>query len=113
MADPLHSLALTVEHHDDQYWWLLLELNAEDDSFGTLVESAVAFPTYADALRAGCAALVLDPSVVLVDGRPVKPFQGWRYLDRDEAPRDILEAEGSEPALPPALRLALVELCLL
>ena len=27
-----------------------------------------------------CAALVLDPELVLVEARPMKPFQGWRYL---------------------------------
>ncbi len=60
MADQLHPLALTVEHHDDQYWWALVELDSEEERFATLVESAVAFATYADALRAGCAAMILE-----------------------------------------------------
>jgi hypothetical protein len=64
-----------------------------------------------------CAALILDPAVVPVELRPVKPFQGWRYLNRNEAPadlgRDLGRGDGSNPAMPPGLRLALTELCLL
>ncbi|MBS0561080.1 MAG: DUF1489 domain-containing protein [Proteobacteria bacterium] len=62
-----------------------------------------------------CAGLVLDPDLVPVAARPTKPFQGWRYLSPEAAPRDLAalpEAEG-EAALPPALRAALRELCLL
>ncbi|HTH99971.1 MAG TPA: DUF1489 domain-containing protein [Acidisoma sp.] len=60
-----------------------------------------------------CAALVLDSTLVLVEPRPTKPFQGWRYLKAEEAPADL--AEGSEGGgdLPSGLRLALRELCLL
>jgi hypothetical protein len=60
-----------------------------------------------------CVALGLDPRLVLGDGRAVRPFQGWRYLDADAAPRDLLEGGGSNGQLPAALRLALTELCLL
>jgi hypothetical protein len=60
-----------------------------------------------------CVALMLDPAIVPVDGRPVRPFQGWRYLNPDAAPPDIPEGAGSEAQLPAALRLALAELCLL
>ena len=38
--------------------------------------------------------------IVLVDGRAVRPFQGWRYLDRDAAPRDILEGTDTGAQLP-------------
>jgi hypothetical protein len=60
-----------------------------------------------------CVALVLDPSIVLVEPRPVRPFQGWRYLNLDAAPPDTLERSGSHAQMPTALRLALAELCLL
>ena len=62
-----------------------------------------------------CAGLVLCPALVPVEGRPVKAFQGWRYLLRDAAPADIgpdgplLGADG----LPDGLRLELRMLCLL
>jgi hypothetical protein len=60
-----------------------------------------------------CVALILDPLVVPVLGRPVRPFQGWRYLNPEAAPPDIIEGSRSDTQLPVALRLALVELCLL
>jgi hypothetical protein len=60
-----------------------------------------------------CVALILDPIVVPVDIRPVKPFQGWRYLNRNEAPADLGRGDDSDPGMPPGLRLALAELCLL
>ncbi|MCS6890496.1 MAG: DUF1489 domain-containing protein [Rhodovarius sp.] len=63
-----------------------------------------------------CAALVLDPLLVPVAARPVKPFQGWRYLAAADAPPDLapepVAARGVE-ALPEALRRELRALCLL
>jgi hypothetical protein len=63
-----------------------------------------------------CAALVLDPTLVPVEARPMKPFQGWRYLKPDEAPPDVAQdrpaARGID-RLPPKLRRDLAELCLI
>ena len=62
-----------------------------------------------------CTGLVLDPALVPVCARLVKPFQGWRYLAPNDAPADLTaspEAKG-ESRLPPALRRDLRELCLL
>jgi hypothetical protein len=59
-----------------------------------------------------CAALMLDPALVGVVGRPVKAFQGWRYLAPEAAPPD-LAAGAEDGALPPALAQILRELCLL
>jgi hypothetical protein len=63
-----------------------------------------------------CAALLLDPTLVAVEARQMKPFQGWRYLKPDEAPADVNQARpptrGLE-ALPPKLRRDLAELCLI
>ncbi len=33
--------------------------------------------------------LVLEPKLVLVEPRPFRAFQGWRYLDPKDAPRDL------------------------
>jgi hypothetical protein len=34
-------------------------------------------------------AIELDPSHTLLDPRPQKPFQGWRYLKPEESPPDV------------------------
>ena len=34
-------------------------------------------------------ALVYDPELITVEPRPRRPFQGWRYLDPADAPRDM------------------------
>ena len=52
-----------------------------------------------------CAGLVLDPVLVPVEARPVKAFQGWRYLDAASAPPDVAamrEAPGAQ-AMPEAM----------
>lgn len=58
-----------------------------------------------------CTDLILDPKLIPVRGRPVKPFQGWRYLPAHEAPDDL--PRGEEAALPENLRRELATLCLL
>jgi hypothetical protein len=62
-----------------------------------------------------CAALVLDPELVPLEGRPTKAFQGWRYLRADDAPADLRQSGDAEgiDMLPPALRRELRALCLL
>ncbi|MFG1349339.1 DUF1489 family protein [Xanthobacter autotrophicus] len=56
--------------------------------------------------------LVLDQKVVPVEPRPSRPFQGWRYLKANEAPRDLACAEaGTE--LPEGLARELRDLGLL
>ena len=62
-----------------------------------------------------CAALLLDPQLVPVTGRPTKPFQGWRYLEEAAAPPDLADmaaAEGAD-ALPEDMRRALQALGLI
>jgi hypothetical protein len=62
-----------------------------------------------------CAALLFDPRLVAVAGRPTRAFQGWRYLDAAAAPPDLTAtaAAAGEEELPPALRRELRALCLL
>lgn len=60
-------------------------------------------------------ALILDPELVAVETRRMKPFQGWRYLPVADAPADLgqgTQANGAED-LPEALRRELQLLCLL
>jgi hypothetical protein len=62
-----------------------------------------------------CAGLVLDPALVPLVGRPTKPFQGWRYLQPEDAPADlpIRGPVAGVDTLPLGLRRELQALCLL
>lgn len=56
-------------------------------------------------------AIILDPELIAVAARPHRPFQGWRYLEPEQAPPDVREAEwatGDEP--PPGMLAELREL---
>lgn len=56
-------------------------------------------------------ALVLDPKLVPVLRRHHRPFQGWRYLKDEDAPRDL--SAGEADGLPDALRAELASLGLI
>jgi hypothetical protein len=60
-----------------------------------------------------CTGLVLDPTLIQVEGRPVKAFQGWRYLEDADAPPDLGASEMLPDTMPPALRNELRSLCLI
>ncbi len=55
-------------------------------------------------------ALVLDVAVIRTEAAPRRPFQGWRYLDPRESPRDLPVGRAREEALPAALAQALAEI---
>jgi hypothetical protein len=56
---------------------------------------------------------VLEPKVVLVESRPWRAFQGWRYLEAKDAPRDLDKAAPGARDMPEAMRRELRELGLL
>lgn len=59
-----------------------------------------------------CAAIMLGAALVAVEPRPVRAFQGWRYLRAEEAPADLRpDSPGAD--LPAALARDLRALCLL
>ncbi len=60
-----------------------------------------------------CTDLVLDPVLVPVQGRFMKPFQGWRYLAAKDAPADCLGSESAAEELPEEMRRDLAALCLI
>ncbi len=51
-------------------------------------------------------AIVYDPTVIVTESRPRRAFQGWRYLDAEDAPPDLadqraaLRAAKAEAGLP-------------
>lgn len=54
--------------------------------------------------------LVLDPAVVRTEPQPRRPFQGWRYLKPEDAPRDLPAMRKGDDPLPPELSAALADL---
>ncbi len=55
-------------------------------------------------------ALVLDTEVVRTEAAQRRPFQGWRYLDPAESPRDLAKGRMRDDVLPAGLALALAEI---
>ena len=55
-------------------------------------------------------ALVLDAEVIRTEPAPRRPFQGWRYLDPLESPRDLPKGRALEDKLPPDLARALADI---
>lgn len=57
--------------------------------------------------------LVLDPKCIPVEPRPRAAFQGWRYLEDKEAPRDLGKIGKGALAMPEEMRRELMQLGLL
>jgi hypothetical protein len=57
--------------------------------------------------------LVLEPKPILVEPRPFRAFQGWRYLQGKDSPRDLDRAAPGAKNMPETLRRELRELGLL
>jgi hypothetical protein len=57
--------------------------------------------------------LVLEPKVILVEPRPYRAFQGWRYLAPADAPRDLDRAAPGAKNMPEDMRRELRQLGLL
>ncbi len=55
-------------------------------------------------------ALILDADIIRTEAAPRRPFQGWRYLDPNESPRDLVKGREREDPLPAALAQALAEI---
>jgi hypothetical protein len=68
---------------------------------------------YVDKDGIGRCRLVLQPKLVLVEPRPWRAFQGWRYLAAKDAPRDLDRAAPGAKDMPETMRRELRELGLL
>ncbi len=68
---------------------------------------------FVDTEGVGRCRLLLEPKVVLVEPRPYRAFQGWRYLEAKDAPRDLARAAPGAASMPEVLRRELRELGLL
>jgi hypothetical protein len=65
----------------------------------------------ADSIR--CCAIVIDPELIRVVPSLKRPFQGWRYLKPEDAPKDLPVGRENEEPLPPSLSAALAEIGIL
>lgn len=54
--------------------------------------------------------IVLDPELIRTATAPKRPFQGWRYLKPEDAPRDLGTSRLNDDTLPPELAGALAEI---
>lgn len=61
----------------------------------------------------GRCGLVLDSKLVLVEPRPCRAFQGWRYLADKDAPRDLEKVAPGAAAMPEKMRRELRDLGLM
>ena len=58
--------------------------------------------------------LVMQPKVIAVSPRPMRPFQGWRYLKEGDAPPDLTKSSATDlAAMPEPMRRELRDLGLL
>ncbi len=61
----------------------------------------------------GRVAIHIDPRLVLVQARPKRAHQGWRYLEGADAPLDLGGDATGLDVMPPALMTKLAELALI
>ncbi len=76
-------------------------------------EELIAIRPFVDKDGIGRCRLVLRPKVIVVEPRPFRAFQGWRYLQAKDAPRDLDRAAPGARHMPEELRRELRELGLL
>ena len=58
-------------------------------------------------------AIVTDPELIAVAATPKRAFQGWRYLQPNDAPPDLAKARPSDDALPAEMQAALASIGIL
>jgi hypothetical protein len=77
-------------------------------------EKLIAIEPFRDRDGIGRCRLVMQPKVIAVSPRPMRPFQGWRYLADDAAPPDLGKTFAAGlGAMPEPLRRELRDLGLL
>jgi hypothetical protein len=87
------------------YWVIRGEIAAR--------EKIIAIEPFRDRDGIGRCRLVMQPKVIAVLPRPMRPFQGWRYFAESDAPHDLESAGTGVAAMPEPMRRELRELGLL
>lgn len=112
---PLHHIHVTrmVPKRDAEilaggslYWVIKGEIAAR--------EKIIGIEPFRDKDGIGRCRIVMQPKVIPVSLRPMRPFQGWRYLTEDSVPPDLgKSAAGTIAAMPEPMRRELRDLGLL
>jgi len=88
------------------YWVIRGEIAAR--------EKIIGIEPFRDKDGIGRCRLIMQPKVIAVSPRPMRPFQGWRYFTEDAAPPDLGKAAaGTIAAMPEPMRRELRDLGLL
>ena len=107
----IHVTRMTPKRGDEivaggsLYWVIKGEIAAR--------EKIIAIEPFRDKDGIGRCRLVMQPKVLAVSPRPMRPFQGWRYLNVKDAPADLDKAGKGLAAMPEPLRRELRELGLI
>ena len=112
---PQHHIHITrmVPKRDEEilaggslYWVIRGEIAAR--------EKIIGIEPFRDKDGIGRCRIVMQPKVIAVSPRPMRPFQGWRYLTDDAVPGDLSKsASKGIAAMPEPLRRELRDLGLL
>jgi hypothetical protein len=88
------------------YWVIRGEIAAR--------EKLIGIEPFRDKDGIGRCRLVMQPKIIPVSPRPMRPFQGWRYFDAGSAPPDFTKSAASGvAAMPEPMRRELRDLGLL
>src|SRR5450631_2662526 len=87
------------------YWVIRGEIAAR--------EKILAIEPFRDKDGIGRCRLVMQPKVIAVLPRPMRPFQGWRYFAHSDVPQSLKSAVSGVAAMPEPLRRVLRDLGLL
>ncbi len=76
-------------------------------------ERLIGIEPFRDKAGVGRCRIVMEPKVVALTPRPMRAFQGWRYLNVKDAPPDLSKSGKGLVAMPEPMRRELRELGLL
>jgi hypothetical protein len=87
------------------YWVIRGEIAAR--------EKLIGIEPFRDSDGIGRCRILMQPKVIAVLPRPMRPFQGWRYLEHRDVPPDLDSAGAGLAEMPEPMRRELRELGLL
>lgn len=109
--EQLHTTRMVPKNRDEivgkgsLYWVIKGQVSCR--------EPIVDIRPFTDADGIGRCHIVLQPTVIPVEPRPCRPFQGWRYLQDKDKPRDLGKAGVDVQAMPEDMRRELARMGLL